>query len=307
MDLLRPEFGAYFLSKGQIGQELSLDASKEWVLFISSFSYANKTKESIEAYAKKYGASIKEFAQISKESYLVVLDWLTDAAKSNPEKLFIYRKHPAETLSKELKDLEKRIPNFRCIDDYSMRQWTLAADKIYNWFSTSMADVYFAHKSCYILRPFPIPRSMDVSIMVDAEYLTTYETFLASLKSEGYYFPVDENKIKYFYSNVKSGKMAFEKVADLCECMINNPQMGYDFHFKKKYGFKTKIKMLCDNALYLYGRNHKTNDKMISLLIKSKIFANIGAKLRMFNQELYGAGLLCHLYTDKFSHILNIK
>ena len=101
----------------------------------------------------------------------------------------------------------------------------------------------------------------------------------------------------------------FEKhpLIDVILVVCVKSHIDYIDEIKKKYGFKTKIKMLCDNALYLYGRNHKTNDKMISLLIKSKIFANIGAKLRMFNQELYGAGLLCHLYTDKFSHIPNIK
>ena len=60
--------------------------------------------------------SARIFKDISEKSYYEILVWLQKAAVIYPEKIFIYRRHPAERYSKEILEIEKKVSNFRCID-----------------------------------------------------------------------------------------------------------------------------------------------------------------------------------------------
>ena len=306
MDLFRPEFRSYFLSREQIGKEFGLDTSKEWVLFISSFSYAKRTEKNISELAR-HNPNAYNIARLSDESYKAVLMWLRKAIEMYPDKLFIYRKHPAELDDRELIKIEEEHPNFRCIDTYSMRQWSLVVDKLYNWYSTSLVDVYFANKPCYILRPIPIPKHIEVSIMVNAKFIADSDEFLESLNDKEFFFPVPSDDILYYYSNRAEGKMAYQKVADLCERMIKEPQMGFDYKFDYPNGLSFYVKMLYDFFLYEYGKRFKTSESFISRLKKIPYLAKTAAKLQMYNKELYRAKQLYESYFDKFSLLLKNK
>ena len=307
MDLLRPEFRDYFLTKAQIALRFGLDEKKEWVLFISSFSYAKRTKQSIEQLSK-LNPDAKLFAKISDDSYNTILEWLYKAARNNPNKLFIYRKHPAELDDNTLHKFEKELPNFRSIDDFSMRQWAIVADKIYNWYSTSLADLYFVHKSCYILRPFEIPKEQEVSIMVGGKFITNYDSFAQTLNKKDNEFPVSAENVKYFYSNVDTGKMAYERIADLCEDMIRNPLMGVDyqlpFHKKK---ILSCIKNLYEIILFQYGKRVKTNMYVIKFFEHFPLLKNVAARLALYNKDLFQADKLMDDYYKRFCGILNKK
>lgn len=304
MDLFRHEFRSYFRSREQIGQEFHLDNHKEWILFISSFSYANRSKETLDEYAKLEPSAF-EFAKLSDLSYQEILLWLERAAKDYPEKIFIYRKHPAETDDVRLHILEHNYPNFRCIDTYSMRQWSLVVDKLYNWYSTSLADVYFANKSCYILRPVPIPRETEVSIMKNAEFITSLDGFLKTISEKGYYFPIQSEDISYFYSNKSDGKMAYQKVADLCEQMMKDDSMGYDYRLTYPHGLKFYVKYLYDIILYEYGKRYRTNQIFIKLLNRIPLFKKVASKLTLYNNDLYRAEELVNEYKQKFEIIIS--
>lgn len=304
MDLFRKEFQSYFLSREEIGKQFDIDPKKEWILFVSSFSYAKRTEDGIKA-LENLNPNARVFADISDASYAKVLEWLKQAAIDYPDKLFIYRKHPAEIEDEYLHTLEKELPNFRCINDYSMRQWSIVADKIYNWYSTSLADIYFAHKPCYILRPCGIPSRLEVSIMAGGDFLTGYDDFSKSIECPEYKFPVNENNVNYFFCNSPEGKMAFQNIADLCERMMSSSQLGYDYQFetvKKNWAFY--VRFAYDMLLYQIGKSINTPQSIINAISKVPGLRGAASKLIMYKTDLYKTDKEVAKYKTKFSHIL---
>ena len=51
--------------------------------------------------------------------------------------------------------------NFHLITNYSVKQWITVSDTLFSWMSTSIAEIYFANKSCFVVRPFPIEWEYD--------------------------------------------------------------------------------------------------------------------------------------------------
>lgn len=305
MDLFRPEFSSFFLSRKQLSTEFNLDESKEWVLFISSFSYANRSKEEIR-HLSKLNPNASSFAEISNKSYNIILSWFENAIQKHPNKEFIYRKHPSEINNNHLFILEQKYDNFHCIDSYSMRQWTIIVDTIYNWFSTSLADVYFANKSCFILRPIEIPSRMDVSIMSDGIFINNKKQFLKSLNKKKYPFPVSSKKIEHFYNNSRHGKMAFQKTADLCEDLILKFDSTNPFEIKiPKRGGYFFVKFLYDFIMYEYGIRFKTPKIVITIMNYIPPLRKTAFKLALFNKDLYDTKKTYKQYYLKFKTILN--
>lgn len=233
MDFVRPEFDSYFLNRKEVATKFCLDQSKEWVLFISSFSYCNRTEKEIDALEKMF-AGTRVFAEFSNSSQSIILDWLKTLAIKYPDKLFIYRPHPAEKSSKVLKTMEIEIPNFRCIPDLSVRQWVKVCDKLYTWYSTSIADAFFSGRNCQILRPIEIPKGFEVDIMVGASFITDLDCFEKSLNTSIEAFPISDKQM-YFYYGGKDDNPAFIKIADLCEKMRNSESFDYPYHYGSRF------------------------------------------------------------------------
>lgn len=229
MDLMRNEFTDYFLTRDEVAAKFNLSKKKEWVLFVSSFSYANKTEAELRG-LEIMNPTTRMFNKLSDDTLEIIIDWLKRGADKYKDKMFIYRPHPAERISDKVKEIEEQFNNFRIISDLSMRQWAKSADKIYNWYSTSIADIYFAKKSCYIVRPIEIPENKEVAILDGAEKLTTYKEFENSIENVNDSFPVSQAKMEFYYGN-QSGTMAYQRIADLCENLLNNNVKGYDFHY----------------------------------------------------------------------------
>lgn len=305
MDLFRPEFSQYFISREDLGKMYNIDPQKEWILFISSFSYAHRSKSEIE-HLSKLNPNAEEFAKLSELSYHEILDWFETALSQNPEKVFIYRRHPSELNDNHLLMLEKKYQNFRCIDSYSMRQWTVTVNKIYNWFSTSLADVFYAGKSCCILRPCHIPERLDVAIMSGGDFIKSKSDFLESINNQDELFPVAPSKIEYYYANRKDGQMAFQKTADLCEKLIHGDFEVPDYKLNKgKCNMRFIIKYLYDYAMYEYGIRVKTPYCIIKILNTVPFLKNTAFKLDLFNKDLYKADKLLSMYKTKFIKIID--
>lgn len=233
MDFVRNEFESYFLNREEIASKFCLDKSKEWVLFISSFSYCNRTEKELDALEKMF-AGTRVFAEFSNSSQRVILDWLKQIAIKYPDKTFIYRPHPAEKSSKVLKQIEVEIPNFRCIPDLSVRQWVKVCNKLYTWYSTSIADAYYSGRNCQIIRPIEIPKGYEVDIMVGASFITNIDEFETSLTTNVELFPISDKQMEYYYGE-KDVKPAFIKVADLCETMRGSDVFDYSYHYGSRF------------------------------------------------------------------------
>lgn len=243
MDLMKNEFASYFLTKEEIANQCHLNPSKEWILFVSSFSYANRTEEEL-CQLEKMSPTTRVFSRLSNDTFVQMMKWLKNVSEKFPEKEFIYRPHPAEKISNEVYELENLNSNFHVIGISSMRQWARVADKIYNWYSTSIADIFFAHKSCYILRPIEIPNNLEVSILHGANFLTKYEEFEASIANSEFNFPISSEQMEYYYGKAEA-PMAYKQIADICERFIDGTYECVNYN----YGHYSRFNIANNNSL----------------------------------------------------------
>lgn len=297
MDLFMPMMNSYFLSKEDISKQFGLDGYKEWVLFISSLSFANRTEKELLDY-ERINPFIRSFANISDSSYNLILQWLKKAANQFPEIEFIYRPHPAERMTKSLIDLETGCPNIHIIRDLSMRQWAKSCDKVYNWFSTSVVDVYYAGKPCYILRPIDIPDDLEVAILKNAEKITDFNKFESTLKTSEYFYPVPTEDIEFFYGNRKS-RMAFLQIADICEKMIGGIIPEYHFKYEKRdISFRHIVSRITNGILFIISKNVGLPTAVINILGRKAKLATI------FKNDVSHIDKELNNYTKRFSIVI---
>jgi len=216
MDFASPAFHEFYLTKRAIAASFNLDASKDWVLFISSFTFVNMSAEEYATEVRSMGPSLDEFRTLSIQSKAAIVEWLQRAATEYADKVFIYRPHPSENRDLDLADLERRCPNFRVIGELPVKQWIRCCDTLLTWYSTSAAEAFFLDKHCTILRPVPIPFSWDVSIYRGANAVSDLDSFLACLKTTGERFPLDEALLREYF-DVDPRTPSYMRVCDLLE------------------------------------------------------------------------------------------
>lgn len=301
LDILAGEFDGYFLTRKTIAEEFNLDENKTWVLFISSFSYCNRTEKELDAYEKMFSGS-RVFADFSNASQKEILEWLKKMALKHRDKLFIYRPHPAEKHNPLLIQIEKELPNFRCINNYSVRQWIKICDKLYTWYSTSIADAYFANKTCKILRPFGIPDGFEVDIMVGAKMITTIDEFENTLDFEDGIFPISKEVMSYYYGE-KDEKPSFIKVADLCQEIIASDKYCYAYNYGSRLNILNSDSL--KNTINIWGMRFlvdlTTHFKIAPVLSKIGIRSQLLDKLE---RQYYGVYSEFEDYKKRFTPIV---
>lgn len=234
MDFMRPEFAGYYDDKETLCRNFGLDPNKELWLYISSFGYASMNSDEVKELSDMAGTDFTEFAQVNRESMASTLQWFDDYLAIHPEVELVYRRHPSEWDSPALQQLAQKRPNFHVLFEGSVQQWIAAADKILIWMSTAIAEVYFAGKTCHILRPMPIPHQFDPVIYKNGEYVTTYAEFEAATAQEAK-FPIAAPMIEGYFD--KGDEPAYIRMANLLEDIHKNPPRdipfsnGYTPHF----------------------------------------------------------------------------
>ena len=128
------------------------------------------------------GVSFDQFRVTACKSMNRTLEWVDKFLQTEEGKNteFVYRRHPSEWNSPILEKMAAKHKNFHLITDYSVKQWIVAADTIFSWISTSIAEIYFAGKSCFVIRPFPVEWEYDPVIYKDCRFIDNYEDFAAS-------------------------------------------------------------------------------------------------------------------------------
>lgn len=216
MDVLRQEMRGFYQSKAQIGFEFDLDPAREWALFISSFTFTNMPAEEFETELGCVGDWLLEFRSISVISQTEILAWVKAACAQFPDRIFIYRPHPSETTDPKLNGLADEFENFRVIAERPVRQWIHVSDRIFTWYSTSAAEVYFSGKTCSVLRPVEIPLAIDVSIFRNARTLRTMGEFRHALESPQPPFSLDVDLLRRYF-DVDAATPTYIKICDLLE------------------------------------------------------------------------------------------
>lgn len=228
MDLNYPQFDKVFMTRKEISREFSLNENKKWHLFISSFSYCNMSSAQKKRLSGMIGQT-DEIIKIQEESKKTILQWFENYLINNKDTYIIYRPHPAEETDNKLAVLEKNFSNFKVIKSYSIRQWIKVCDSISNWFSTSIADIYFANKKCAVLRPVKMPRELD-NIILDNEksFIVTEQDFKVYMEKDITEFPATTAVIEAYYGKWNDGK-CYIRLADLCEKVLKDDKYSYDY------------------------------------------------------------------------------
>ncbi len=238
LDFLRPEFNGYYMEHSEICEKYEIDKNNRMILYISSFGYANMDDKEVEELSAMAGLDFRGFRDTNKCSMDTTLDWFCEALERYNDISIVYRPHPSEWKCERLSDMQKRYNNFHVISDHSVKQWVVVADRVYNWMSTALAEVYFAGKGCGILRPYPIESEYDPVIYEQADYITDLESFLKDVTSTEDIYPFDEDFLKSFYSVTE--KPAYKRMCDLLERVHREPPRGEVFGA----GYKPKFNLL---------------------------------------------------------------
>ena len=260
MDLLNNHYKSYYDKKTDLADKFNIDATKEWVLFISSFTYTNMTKETYDEELKCYGERLNDFKEISTKSKVEILIWMEEALKLYPNKIFIYRPHPSEKEDERLNKLEITYNNFKIISELSVKQWIKTSEIILTWYSTSAAEVYFSGKNCHILRPFEIPYEWEVTIYNKSTKITKLNVFLNLLVNKDEKFPLNLEVLNSYY-NINLEESTTNKICDLLVQMIKTDK--YDM---KKYKSNLMI------YIFLQRLRHRLTFLVKENLTKHKIF-----------------------------------
>ncbi len=252
MDFLRDQFDGYYKTKDRLCQEFGLDKNKKLALYISSFSTAYMTDQEVEELNKLAGVGFDQFKVTSRKSMNTTLDWVDKYLQSEEGKNveFVYRRHPSEWNSPILNEMAAKHKNFHLITTYSVKQWIKASDVIFSWMSTSIAEIYFAKKSCFVVRPYPIEWEYDPVVYKDCDFIDNYEDFAKTFTTESPKFPIDEKLMlsHYDFTDIPS----YIRMADVLEKVLledEGDRKPFD-HFKPKFSWLKYFSLIGLHTMY---------------------------------------------------------
>lgn len=236
MDFWKEGFRGYYdNNKLELSEKYNIDIKKNWNIFISSLALSSMTNSELEKIEDVTGRNYMEKYKIEIQTKKDILTWFENILKEKPNEIIIYRPHPAERKSVELFELEKKYSNFKVIEEGSVRQWISMCERIFTWASTSIVDVYFAKRNCYILRPVDLPGDFDAPIFFDASTIKKEADFMAIFSSkdkDG--FPLSMKLLSDYYDI--SDNYSFKKVANICEKVIKGNE--YNVYSKNLEEFR---------------------------------------------------------------------
>ena len=250
MDFLREEFKGIYRSRAEIDKEYNLPSGK-LLLYISTFIYASMTKREQQNLERTVGYSMSRKIEENKKIRKVTLKWLSKLLDDFTDYYIVYRPHPGENIDDELLKMQKMNPRFYIIKEDSIKQWIIVADEIVTFYSSSLAEVFYAKKNCIILRPYEVNKEDDIIIYDNATFITSYEDFVKELQNKEREFPIPAENIEYCY-----GKMdevpAYYKVCDELEKMLNTSL--YDMRpYGKRIYFKGHIRRFIKSVILKLG------------------------------------------------------
>ena len=252
MDFLRDQFKGYYKDKDSLCEEFGLDKNKKLVLYISSFSTAYMTDQEVEELNNLAGVGFNQFKITSQKTMNTTLDWVDRFLDSDEGKNieFVYRRHPSEWNSPILEKMAAKHKNFHLISQYSVKQWITASDTIFTWMSTSIAEIYFAKKSCFVIRPYPVEWEYDPVVYKNCDYIDNYEDFAAAFGAESPKFPVDEALMLSHYDFTDTP--SYIRMADVLEKVLKEDEgdrRPFD-HFKPHFSWLKYFSLIGLHAMY---------------------------------------------------------
>lgn len=219
LDFYREELQKQIIPRDELFKRYGLDPNKKTLLFISSFALVELPESEKQGRSAWFDAKTIADTETRRQ----ILEWFDRLASENSDMQIIYRYHPTEKNSKVVENIAKKHDNFFLVSDEAIRHWILACDKIYNWISTCMIEVYCSKKDAYILRPTKVEHDVDIPVFENAESISSYDEFKNSaLEEKMKKFPVPERDLLQWY-DIKE-KPAYERYGEWLINIYNSDQ-----------------------------------------------------------------------------------
>ncbi len=238
LDTTRSLFDSCWKTRDQIAEEFHLPADKKWILYISSFACFIGSKINEVQKETHTEDNVERFAVVTDTSQRATLAWFDRFLMENDDYVVIYRPHPVELSSPQVKEVLKKHPvSFRCIQDYEVKQWLKVADIPCTWISTAIAESYFTGKNCLVFRPCQIPEDVDCVLYQGVRAAETYDDFYRQIReyqSSTAFFPISKDLIEYYYAFHE--ECAFLKIADVID-KEKRETGDQQFYQKERWGY----------------------------------------------------------------------
>lgn len=256
LDLLRRE---YLDDTAELRARLStlygLDTKKRWVLFLSSFTYADIAPNRLAMNEAAAGIPLDSFVPIYSNSRNELLRWFERVLEKDKDTEFIYRPHPDELNLNPVNSLKEKYSNLKVISDGPAKTWIEASDTIFSWYSTTVVESHVLGKPYSILRPYPLSGDFDSVLLKHGVFIESYDDFEARYfqKTTEPKFAIDSKFIDLYYS-IDPEKPSFIKTVDLIEDLLDKPaEFSFKFSLSERIGNISKI-MIIKAIYFLWHR-----------------------------------------------------
>lgn len=243
MDLLRPEFKGFYLSREEICERYGLPLDKKICLFIAGFKYVEASEEARRATIARFGEGRRRYLEVAEREQLTILEWFQRFLEEHKDCVIVYRPHPGDG-SPRAEKMEQKYENFRVISELSVKQWIVISDLVYAWNSTAILEAFFAGKNPMHLCPYPIPEDQCQPLLTKMNMITDYETFSRSAFGEQIDLGLTKEIVNPFYL-VDDEKAAYVKVADAFEEVYRDDAYAFSRRqrriYRQLYSFRERI------------------------------------------------------------------
>ena len=247
LDFLRQEFKGIYKTKEEVARIYGIDASKKWILFISSFVMATLPDEQLYIITKMIREGNPNYnhdqvvnkKRISVISQEIILNWIDNYLLMEKDCIFIYRPHPKEKTTQDIQRMIESYPGrFFFIEDESVQQWISVSDVVDNWISTAIVEAFAAQKQTHVIQPLPVQKDFEPVILDNCEKVCNYEDFVQSQYGEQDFceetFPINKEEMQSYYK--MDGPCAYIQAADFIEKVYHLPEPSVG---KSKFTFQT--------------------------------------------------------------------
>ena len=267
-DYNREIFKDYYLKKEDLAKKYSLDETKPWILYVSSFSLANASKQYIDELTSKYGEYFENAHKLNVESQNITLEWIQRLIEKYDCE-FIYRPHPTETSSPRLVNMKKEYKNFHIVSEHSVKQWAKVCNKVNLWISTSNAELLAMDVKYNVVRPIELRPEQEMESMFGEQYITTYEEFKKSningvTEADIELIKKRKENISKFY-DYDDTVPAYSRVADALEKVLLN-EGGTSYFFDSSQRKKSRKIFVRTVVFSMFMNMCKISELLIKVL-----------------------------------------
>lgn len=267
LDFYKKELIQISNQRNELSKIHKLDENKKWVLFIAN-SFHLLTPSQIKINLDK-GVDIEDQIESSIKNREEFLDYVDRYLSENNDVEFIYRPHPSfahiDESREEIKRLEEKYENFRCISKGSIRDWIINSELSISFHSTSIIECCISGNEFYLMRSFNLKEEKDYKFFRNYKYsIKNYDDFEMAIKGSNS-FSYDEFKKDIqdeidLNIDVYSCKLIAEKI----DYMHSNIDKYYtDIRFKYSCHIKVLLYSWIKKVIYMFSKIKPIENYMI--------------------------------------------